>query len=136
MRRLFPFILLLFLPIIASACGMGEVTPQGYENATITHAHNHWKQGKSSPIPFLFLDVRTPEEYAAGHIAGAKLLPIQHLADHLKAVPHDKQVYVYCHSGTRSAKAATLLAKHGFTNIENVIGGIVSWKKSGFEVVK
>ncbi|MDQ6950130.1 MAG: rhodanese-like domain-containing protein [Mariprofundales bacterium] len=136
MRRVFLFTLLLCLPIIASACGTGEVTPQGYENVTITHAHNHWKQGESSPIPFLFLDVRTPKEYAAGHVPRAKLLPIQSLADHLKEVPHDRQVYVYCHSGTRSTKASILLAKHGFTNIENVVGGIVAWKRSGFEVVK
>jgi len=45
-------------------------------------------------IPFMMLDVRTPEEYAAGHISGAKLIPVQQLAEHLDGVPHDKQVYV------------------------------------------
>jgi len=54
-------------------------------------------------IPFMMLDVRTPEEYAAGHISGAKLIPVQQLAEHLDGVPHDKQVYVYCKFGGRSA---------------------------------
>jgi len=43
---------------------------------------------------------------------------------------------VYCHSGTRSARASKLLAKHGFTNIENVVGGIEAWKDAGYPVEK
>ncbi|MDQ7000054.1 MAG: rhodanese-like domain-containing protein, partial [Mariprofundus sp.] len=108
----------------------------GYENASVAHAHEHWQQGNQSKIPFIMLDVRTPEEYAQGHIAGAKLIPVQILAEHLSEVPHDKQVYVYCHSGKRSARAAKLLADHGFTNIENIKGGIVAWKEAGYPVEK
>jgi len=82
------------------------------------------------------LDVRTPEEYAEGHIKGATLIPVQVLAERLAEVPKNKQVYVYCHSGVRSARASKMLAKHGFSNIENVVGGIVAWKKAGYPVVK
>jgi len=124
------------MPLAATACGTGEQTADGYENASIAHTHEHWVQGDKSKIPFMLLDVRTPEEYAEGHIAGAKLIPVQVLAEHLKEVPRDKQVYVYCHSGTRSARASKLLAKNGFTNIENIEGGIVAWKKAGYPVVK
>ncbi|HKI59671.1 MAG TPA: rhodanese-like domain-containing protein, partial [Mariprofundaceae bacterium] len=56
----------------ASACGMGEQM-DGYENATVKHAHDHWQAGSNSPIPFLFLDVRTTEEYAEGHVDGSIL---------------------------------------------------------------
>ncbi|MDX8413049.1 MAG: rhodanese-like domain-containing protein [Mariprofundales bacterium] len=126
--------LLLMLPLMATACGLGEQTADGYENASVQHAYEHWQQGERSPIPFIMLDVRTPEEYAAGHIKGAVLIPIQVLADRLSEVPKNRQVYLYCHSGTRSARAATMLAQHGFTNIENVVGGIEAWKDAGYPV--
>jgi len=127
---------LLILPFMATACGVGEQTPEGYENAPIQHAYEHWQQGKQSPIPFMMLDVRTPEEYAKGHIKGAVLIPVQVLEARLAEVPKDKQVYVYCHSGVRSAKASKLLAKHGFSNIENVLGGFEAWKDAGYPVEK
>ena len=100
----------------------------------MTHAYMHWKQGASSSIPFMMLDVRTAEEYAEGHIPGAVLIPVQQLAARMKEVPHDKQVYVYCHSGVRSARAAGMLAKKGFTNIENIQGGIVAWRSAGHPI--
>ncbi|MDQ6957117.1 MAG: rhodanese-like domain-containing protein [Mariprofundaceae bacterium] len=124
------------MPVLATACGVGEQTAEGYENAPIQHAYQHWQQGKNSPIPFIMLDVRTADEYAEGHIKGAILIPVQVLETRLAEVPKNKQVYVYCHSGTRSARAATMLAKHGFTNIENVVGGIEAWKGAGYPVVK
>jgi hydroxyacylglutathione hydrolase len=124
------------MPLAGTACGIGEQTADGYENASIAHTHEHWLQGDQSRIPFMLLDVRTPEEYAEGHIAGAKLIPVQVLAEHLKDVPKDKQVYVYCHSGGRSARASKLLAANGFSNIENMEGGIVAWKAAGYPVEK
>jgi len=126
----------MLLPLLATACGVGEQTPEGYENAPIQHAYEHWQQGAQSPIPFIMLDVRTAEEYAEGHIKGAVLIPVQVLETRLSEVPKDKQVYVYCHSGVRSARASKMLIKHGFTNIENVVGGIEAWKHAGYPVVK
>jgi len=124
------------MPLAGTACGLGEQTADGYENASIAHTHEHWVQGNQSKIPFMLLDVRTPEEYAEGHIKGAKLIPVQVLAERLNEVPKDKQVYVYCHSGGRSSRASKLLAENGFTNIENVVGGIVAWKELGYPVEK
>jgi len=123
------------VPGTASACGMGEQV-DGYENATIQHTHEHWQAGPHSPVPFMLLDVRTPEEYAEGHIKGATLIPLQELESRMAEVPKDKRVYVYCHSGRRSAAAASMLAKAGFTNIENVQGGITAWQEAGYPVVK
>ncbi|PCI43974.1 MAG: hydrolase [Proteobacteria bacterium] len=137
MKKLSLSVIALFmLPFMATACGVGEQTAEGYENTPVKHAYEHWQQGKASPIPFIMLDVRTAEEYAEGHIKGATLIPVQVLAERLAEVPKNKQVYVYCHSGTRSARASKMLAKNGFTNIENVMGGIVAWKKAGYPVVK
>jgi len=135
-RYLLIITLVMTMPLMTFACGMGEQTADGYENAPISHVHEHWMQGEASPIPFMLLDVRTVEEYKAGHIPGAKLMPVDILDKHLADIPKDKQVYVYCHSGKRSARAAKLLAGHGFTNIENVQGGIEAWKAAGYPVVK
>ena len=127
-------IFLLSLSLSASACDLTEKTADGYENASVVHAHQHWSQGDKSPIPFVMLDVRTPEEYVEGHIPGATLIPVQELENRLSEVPDDKQVYVYCRSGVRSVKASRILAKAGFTHIENVEGGIKAWQAAGFSI--
>ena len=119
----------------ASACGMGEKV-DGYENADVKHTYEHWQAGAYSPVPFMLLDVRTPEEYAEAHVDGAKLIPLQELEQRLSEVPKDKRVYVYCRSGKRSVAASNILVKAGFTNIENVVGGINAWQESGYPVVK
>lgn len=126
----------LALPLAAKACGLSEKTAEGYENASIEHAARHWQQGEASAVPFAIIDVRTPGEYAEGHVKGARLIPVNELAGRLAEVPKDRQVYVYCHSGKRSARAAALLASHGFGKVENVLGGIVAWRAAGHPVVK
>ncbi len=133
MRFRLLMVAMLLASVQALACS-GPNTPQGYENATVRHAYEHWAQGPYSPIPFVFIDVRTPEEYAAGHIPGAKLIPLDEIEKRISEIPRDKQVYLYCRSGRRSAKAAEILAKHGFANIENVQGGFLAWQAAGFPV--
>jgi len=125
----------LLLAVAATACGTGDQSA-GYENTDVHHAYQHWRQGEHAAIPFLMLDVRTPEEYAQGHIAGATLIPVQELEQRLAEVPKDRQVYVYCRSGVRSARASAMLFKAGYTNIENVTGGIRAWQAAGYPVVK
>jgi len=132
---LLSFVAFMLLAVNSWACGMGEMV-DGYENANVKHAYEHWQAGEKSPVPFVFIDVRTPEEYAEGHIAGARLIPLQELAQRLSEVPKDKRVYVYCHSGRRSAAAARQLAEAGFTNIENIVGGITAWLEAGYPTVK
>ncbi len=124
------------LPFMAVACGTGEQTDSGYENTTIEHAHQHWQQGKASPVPFMFLDVRTPGEYAEGHIPGARLIPVRELANRMSEVSKDKRVYVYCESGGRSSRAAKMLANAGFTNIENIPASMAGWRKAGYPLEK
>jgi len=123
------------LPITtALACGTGQISADGYEIATLDHAHKHWLEGKHSPIPFVFVDVRTREEYAAGHIPGAINIPVGELPGRLNEVPHDKQAYVYCEAGGRASRAGKLLAQHGFTNIEVVPPSMRGWRQAGYPV--
>lgn len=75
----------------------------------------------------VLLDVRTREEYSQGHIPGSVNLPLQAMAGG-EAVPggKDAPLFLYCHSGARSARAARFLARMGYTNVKN-IGGMAAY---------
>lgn len=75
----------------------------------------------------LLLDVRTPEEYAGGHIDGARNVPVDALSGALATLPKDKPIVVYCAAGVRAARAAQLLADNGF-DARN-LGGISAWPR-------
>lgn len=75
----------------------------------------------------ILLDVRTQEEYDAGHIPGAVCLPNEDITED-SSLPYDKEaeILVYCRSGRRSAQAAEKLAKMGYENVAD-FGGILDW---------
>ena len=75
----------------------------------------------------ILLDVRTPQEYREGHIPGSQNVPLQTI-DKVAHVTDNKHevLYVYCHSGARSAQAVGLLRSMGYTNVTN-IGGIAAY---------
>ncbi len=77
----------------------------------------------------LLLDVRTPEEFSAGHIDGATNIPVQELEARLTSFParKDQGVVVYCHSGRRSANAVGILTKAGYTRVSD-LGAMTNWK--------
>lgn len=77
------------------------------------------------------LDVRSPEEFAAGHVPGAINIPYDRIAERLMDVPRDKDVVVYCQSGRRAGIAAQVLAEHGYTRLFHLEGDIAAWKASG-----
>jgi rhodanese-related sulfurtransferase len=84
------------------------------------------------------VDVREATEYAQGHIADAKHIPLAQLGERLKELTRykDKPVLLHCQGGVRSAKACDLLAKHGFTKLYNLQGGINAWQQAKLPVVK
>jgi len=75
----------------------------------------------------LLLDVRTAEEFAGGHIDGARNAPVDSLAGALATLPKDKPIVVYCAAGVRAARAAQLLADNGF-DARN-LGGMSAWPR-------
>lgn len=76
------------------------------------------------------LDVRESDEYAAGHVPGAQLLPLGILPVRMQDLPRTEPVYVLCQSGGRSAQAAELLDTAGI-DVRNVVGGTSAWVSSG-----
>jgi hydroxyacylglutathione hydrolase len=81
--------------------------------------------------PVTIIDVRGATEYAAGHIAGSRNIPLGYLAQRLDEVPVFGEVVVHCQSGTRSAIAASLLAAHGRHTVSDLVGGLDAWRTAG-----
>ncbi|MFV0421699.1 rhodanese-like domain-containing protein [Oleidesulfovibrio sp.] len=74
------------------------------------------------------LDVRQPGEYEAGHIPGARLIPMADLSDKLDELKQEGPTLVYCAIGGRSRVAAQMLAGKGFRNVINMAGGFKDWE--------
>lgn len=72
------------------------------------------------------VDVRSPEEYASGHIDGALNIPVQQIDSRAGEIPTGKPVVLYCRSGARSGQAASILRGKGRTDVHN-LGGMSNW---------
>ncbi|MFA5041653.1 MAG: rhodanese-like domain-containing protein [Bdellovibrionales bacterium] len=76
---------------------------------------------------FVLLDVRLQEEYDAGHIENAILMPLNTLSTRFNELPKDKPIIVYCRTGRRSAQATSFLRSKGFANAIDLSGGYSEW---------
>lgn len=92
--------------------------------------------GKNKEIQLV--DVRTPDEYADGHIKNAKNINFfdDNFADQMSKLDKSKEIYVYCRSGKRSGKASKQLEEMGFTKVYDLQGGFLNWQKNNLEVEK
>ena len=84
----------------------------------------------------LVVDVRDPGEYGAGHILGAKNVPLSRLGDADVAKRKERPVIVYCDGTERASKAVAALKKQGFTRVVNLSGGLRAWQQAGLPVEK
>jgi rhodanese-related sulfurtransferase len=87
----------------------------------------------------LIVDVRDPGEYGAGHILGAKNVPLSRIdagGSEIAAKRKDKPVIVYCDTGSRATKAAAALRAQGFSRVVNLSGGLGAWQQAGLPVAK
>ncbi|MGM8365115.1 rhodanese-like domain-containing protein [Virgibacillus sp. W0181] len=73
------------------------------------------------------IDVREPQEFDNGHILGARNIPLTQMKQRLVEIRPDKPVYLYCQNSGRSARAAHLLNKKGYQNINQLQGGFKKW---------
>lgn len=109
-------------PLTFTFAGIWEITPAALEE--------HAAQAQ-------IVDVREPHEFTGplGHVAGARLLPLGQLPARMGELSKERPVVTACRSGARSAQAAVLLAKAGFTNVANLAGGMLRWRGEGNPVV-
>jgi hydroxyacylglutathione hydrolase len=89
----------------------------------------------ASGTPPLVVDVRTPREHAAGHIASSVSFPLNHIAERLGELPRDRPILVHCAGGYRSSIAASLLQQGGFTDVSEMAGGITAWEAAHLPTV-
>ena len=82
------------------------------------------------------IDVREAWEYEAGHIPGAALIPLGELAERVDEVPRDRPVVLVCRSDNRSGQALRLLARQGFDNLSNMMGGMLAWEAAGYATAR
>ena len=74
------------------------------------------------------IDVRTAGEWGGASIEGSVNVPLSRLADELAGLERDRSTVVYCASGYRSAIAASLLQRTGFTRVFDLVGGLPAWE--------
>ena len=90
-----------------------------------------------APDDLVILDVRTPEEYAEGHLDGAVLVDFYDadFADQLAELDPDVPYLVYCRSGNRSGQTLPLMEQLGFGSASDIDGGILAWADAGLPIV-
>jgi len=103
------------------ACAADEIT-------TLAPSEVQAVLDKDKKGDFLLLDVRQPEEYEAGHIPGAMLIPLGELEARREELKQDKKIIAYCRSGHRGMAAAIALCGLGFKDVNNMEGGILNWR--------
>jgi rhodanese-related sulfurtransferase len=101
----------------------------------ITSVDPHQAQELISRGEIEIIDVRDPGEWSGGHIAGARLVPLNQLRSSPKAALVRDGVVFVCAAGVRSQSAARIATAHGLTRVYNLAGGTRAWVKAGFGLV-
>jgi phage shock protein E len=112
-------------PAPAGATAVGEISVQALRD----------RQLGADPTPFV-LDVRSPEEYAAGHVPGAVNVPHGEVGSRLAELPRDRDIVLYCRSGRRVGLAADVLVANGFKRLLHMSGDMPAWEASGNPVAQ
>ena len=124
MKKMLPMLLLLSLALTGCAASAPVSETNTYRRITMQEA----MEMMAAEENHIILDVRTQQEYAAGHIPGAIVIPNETIGT--KEIPQlpdkDQLIMVYCRSGNRSKQASDKLVKLGYTNIVE-FGGIIDW---------
>lgn len=128
MKRLFASLLL------ASACAFAAAP----EELSPAAADSLLKSSSKAPGSLVLLDVRTPEEFAQGHLRGALLYDVKAPDFDAKVakLPRAAKYLLYCRSGHRSGIALARMKAMGFTDVRHVAGGIQAWNAAGLPVTK
>jgi phage shock protein E len=127
MRRLPLFLLLFAIACRAVAAGPAAIEPKALVERIA------WADSS-----LVVLDVRTPAEYAEGHVPGAINIPHTELAARIAELSgaREKDIVVYCRSGVRAEQALGVLGKAGFKRLYHLTGDYTRWSEEGRPAVK
>jgi hydroxyacylglutathione hydrolase len=90
----------------------------------------------AGPHPPLVVDVRAAREHQQKHIDGSISLPLTHLTERLGELPKNRPLLVHCAGGYRSSVAASILQEKGFSQLQELAGGIAAWESAGLAIKK
>ena len=113
-------------PIIVEKLTEGE-----FKEITVDEAYQIYISDKD----YLFIDVRSEDEYVSGHIEAAVNIPVSEIDSRLSEIPKDKLIIVYCNGSScnRSSAAANILIENGYSQVYNIGGeGIFEWIEKGY----
>lgn len=126
-------LVLLVIVLLSGGALVAHTLQRAGKKVTSLQATQMLNQGKT-----LMLDVRSEEEFAAGHIKDAKNIPLKALKESRGELEKFKTqpVITVCARGLQSNKAASFLKKHGFEQASSLLGGLEAWQAQGLPVSK
>jgi rhodanese-related sulfurtransferase len=150
MRKVLTPVLLGLLIVITAIAGAGcnssagvtsttttsiKVT-NGFFDVSVAEAYNLIQSNKDNSN-FEIIDVRTPDEYAAGHLENSTLIDFDaaNFKTEIDKLDRAKTYFLYCRSGNRSGQAQDIMEGMGFLSVYNMKGGITDWQTAGYGVV-
>lgn len=122
--------------MLAMSCG-GNSEPETAADIRLVSAADAAALQAAPPDDLVILDVRTPEEFAEGHLEGAILVDFydEDFEDQLAELDPDVPYLLYCRSGNRSSQTRPIMERLGFRDVADVDGGIVAWLDGDHPVV-
>lgn len=138
---------LIIVPLMIAACGNGEAVNDGLESdnelqSQIVLMDNVDAKNAADFIvahpAAIVIDVRTPEEFAQGHVADAVNVDYraEDFRDQLDALDKDAHYVLHCKSGNRSGKSLEIMKEVGFNRVTHMDGGFDAWKAAGLAVAR
>lgn len=136
MKTVFKFSLLMFVVVAAFACNnkkLSKTTTQFGEINVITPA-----EFKEKSVNQTIIDIRTPEEFASGHIDGAININFfdKTFLNQISKLDKSEPIYMYCRSGSRSRSASKKVSNLGFEKVYDLQGGIIYWAQNNYQIIK
>jgi len=128
---------IVWILLLVSAVAMPVMGGSAVTNVSVGKAQTLLKE-RAGKADFVILDVRTPEEFAEGHIDGAVNLDVQarDFEKKLRVLDRKKSYLVYCRTGNRSRKATVAMEALGFRSIFHMNEGIVKWKQQNLPLTR
>ena len=131
------FLILALSVVIIASLSVATCTKQVIEDITPQEASELIEENRDNP-DFIIIDVRTSEEFAAGHIENAINIDYRSegFEDSINELEKSKAYLVYCRTARRSRSAVNIMEELDFNEIYHMLGGIVQWEEEGLPIAK